>query len=257
MDSLALDRLNAISTWLNLNPGLLAVILFGATLIFGWVTGIFSALRRKPNLKVDLIDGPTFVCTYGTGEKHGDYDAHRTGVALYLKIVNIGSSPTSIMNISIGYHWHVKPFGRAWWRYRLGWYWLRDSGVALEDFQVSIGKGKKFYPFLIQTSNVSGHSAETYLEIGQGTNGVVYFEQTSSWGGCFPTAKNGRIKLKVQITDSFDRNYTSTHFVSRVTLEEARKFNPSFGKTLAQLHSQEDPFDLPTDQHGNLIPPEL
>ncbi len=256
-----LQELGAITDWLNSNQGILSVLIFFATLILGWVTGAFSALwstfRRKPNLKFELIEGPTFVCTYGTGEKHGDYDVHRTGVALYLKIVNVGSVPTSVVNVSVGYHWHVKPFGWSWWRFRLGWDWISSPGVALADFQTAIGENTKFYPFLIQTSSVSGHAAETYLNIGQATNGVVYFEQVSSWGGCFPSARNRRVKLKVQVTDSFGRKYTAKHLVNRVTLEEARRYNPSFGSTLARLNSQADPIELPTDQHGNLIPPGL
>jgi hypothetical protein len=194
--------------------------------------GYFSALRRKPRLKVKLIEGPTFICTFGTGEKHGDYDVHRTGVALYPNIINIGSAPTSIINVSVAYHWHIRSLGRQWWLYRLGWFWIQDLGVALRDFQISIGEDTKFYPFLIQMSSISNSSAETYLNVGQATNGVVYFEQTSSWGGCFPTARNGDVKIKVRIVDSFGRKHTSRHVIRKVSLQEARKFNPSFGQTL-------------------------
>lgn len=80
----------AIAKGLNDNQGVVGVTIFVATLILGWVSGIFSALRRRPKFKIGLIDGPTFVCTFLTGKKFDDYDVHRTAVALYLKIANVG-----------------------------------------------------------------------------------------------------------------------------------------------------------------------
>lgn len=98
---------NVAADWSNQNQGVLAVVLFLVTLALGWVSGIFSALRRKPKFQISVIDGPTFCCTFMLGKRHGDYEVHRTGVALYLRIANVGSAPSSIDNISIGYHWHL------------------------------------------------------------------------------------------------------------------------------------------------------
>ena len=72
--------------WANANQGVLAIALFAATIFLGWVSGIFSALRRKPKLRIRTKEGPTFIYTFGTGQKFQGYDTHRTGIALYLEL---------------------------------------------------------------------------------------------------------------------------------------------------------------------------
>lgn len=177
-----LEKMSLVADWANANEGVVALILFFLTGAFAWVSGIFSALRRKPKLRITLIDGPSFSCTFGTGSKHNDYDVHRTGIAIYLKIANVGSAATSIDNISIAYHWAIIPFMPLWWRYGIGWFWLSEQAVCLSDFQVKIGDKIKLYPFLTQRSTITGTSAGSFLEVGKMTNGVVYFEQTDSFG---------------------------------------------------------------------------
>lgn len=252
-----IEHLTPITIWLNANQGVVGVGLFLATILLGWLSGIFAALRHKPKFRISTIEGPTFVCTYGTGEKKDDFDVHRTGIALYLHISNVGSAAASIDNISVGYHWHIKPFGWLWWKYRIGWFWLHNQAVALEDFQVKIGEDTKFYPFMTQRSSISGHTADAYLEVGRSTNGVVYFEQEDSFGACFPSADNGRVKMRVGITDSFGQRHMSTLSVPRVAIAEAQRFNPSFGLTFVRLRRGSAPLDLPVDAHGNLIPPTI
>ncbi len=228
-----------MSTWLNDNQGVVGVAIFLATAIFGWASGIFSALRKRPNFKVSLIEGPTFCCTYHTGKMHGQYEAHRTGIALYLSIANVGSAASSIENISVGYHWHLRPFSLLWLKYAVGWFWLDKQAVALEDFQVAIGKNIKVYPFLTQRHHLSPAQADTFLEVGRSTNGVVYFEQAESWGRCFPSIRNGHVQLKVRIQDVFESKHTFTFKVPAVSLEEARKYCPAFGMTFLELHGEQ------------------
>ena len=179
---------------------------------------------------------------------------HRTGVALYLTIANVGTAPSSIEDISVGYHWHLRPLSVAWLKYTIGWFWLHQQTAALADFQAMIGGNIKVYPFLTQRSFFSDSKAETYLDVGRSTNGVVYFEQSDSWGGCFPSVRNGTVLLKVRIQDVFGRSHRATFRVPSVALDEARKYNPSFGKTLAELRGQELPFDakseLPLDTNA-------
>ena len=230
--------------WLNDNQGVVGVVIFAATLMLGWVSGIFSALRRKPKFKLRLIDGPTFVCTFQIGKKHGDFDVHRTGVALYIRIANVGSAASSIDQISIGYHWQVASLTKAWFRYGLGSFWLHEQSVAIQDFQVKIGENIKFYPFLTQKSIHSQVVAHSYLEPGQTENGVVYFEQADSWGGCYPISREGFTKIKVCVRDSFGGKHVARFTIPSVTLEQARKYNPSFGVTLAELRNE----PLPQDQ---------
>ena len=234
---------SVIAKWLNDNQGVAGVGVFVATIFFGWASGIFSALRRRPKFKISLIDGPTFCCTFPTGTNKGETPVHRTGIALYLAIANVGSAATSIDNISIAYHWHVRPFSLSWLRYGVGWFWLRHQTAAIHDFQVKIGENIKFYPFLTQRSIVSGVVPSTFLEVGRSENGVVYFEQPDSWGGCCPAPGNGGVRMKIALRDVFGSVHTAKFKIQSVSLEDARKYNPSFGKTFSELRNETLPHD--------------
>ena len=233
----------AVAKWLNDNQGVLGLVVFVATLSFGWLCGIFGALRRRPKLKLHLIPGPTFCCTYPTGKMHGTYSVHRTGFALYLRISNVGSAATSLENISVGYHCNIRPVSIQWLRFRIGWLWLNDQIAAIHDFQAKIGENIKIYPFLIQASILSGRTADTFLVPGQSTNGVVYFEQSDSWGGFFPVANTSGVHVKVAIRDTFGKRHTRKFTVPAVSMEQARTYNPSFGMTLAELKNEPLPHD--------------
>jgi hypothetical protein len=231
------------SKWSNDNQGVLTLAIFGVTLAFGWMSGIFSALRRKPKFRLRLIDGPTFCCTFHVGKKHKSHKVHRTGIALYLSVANIGSAASSIESVSVGYHWHLHPFSFQWLLYSVGWFWLKNHAVALDDFQASIGGNIKVYPFLLQRNNLSPSEVSTFLQVGQSTNGVVYFEQADSWGGCFPSPRNGFVTIKVCIEDVFRRKHKARFRIPFVTMEYARGYNPSFGTTLAELRGEPLPID--------------
>jgi hypothetical protein len=149
------------TSWLNANQGVVSVALFLLALIGGWVSGIFSSLRRKPDFKISYIEGPTFCCVFPTGGKHEGYDVHRTGIAIYLKIANVGSASSGIEDIHVAYHWHLEPFSIAWLKYSVGWFWLTEQTVCLSDFQVKIGENIKIYPFLTQFGILTGRKSET------------------------------------------------------------------------------------------------
>jgi len=221
--------------WINANQGLISIIIFLVTLLLGWTSGIFTTLRRKPKLKINLIDGPTFYSILTTGEKFRDHNVHRTVFALYIDIANIGSAATSIESVSIGYHWNLRPYSLNWVRYRIGWFWIHESAIALEDFRIQIGDSVKFFPFLFQRSSVSGYSTDTYLQIGQRINGVAYYEQADSWGGCQPIPFRGGTRVIVSIKDVFGRRTRRKFWIPMATLDDAKKFNPSFGETLSAL----------------------
>ena len=241
---------------LNDNQGVLAVGLFVLTILLGWISGIFKALRRKPDLKMRTLPGPTFACVFGTGKKHNGYDTHSTGIALYLRISNVGMSSTTITDVKVGYRQNISPRNIIdFLRYRSKWLYIEEQSIAISGFQVSIGENIKFYPFLIQKSVVSGESASTYLEPGRSTNGVVYFEQPESWGGYFPRSRNFSTKIKIVISDCFGKRYRHVTKIERVTLANARQYNPHFGTTSAILHGWESLIELPLDKHGNLMPP--
>jgi hypothetical protein len=239
------DLTAAFVSWLNANQGVLSVVLFIATIIIAWVSGIFTSLRRKPKFKLGLIPGPTFSCTFHTGKKFGEYDQHRTAIALYLNIANVGSASASVENVAIAYRWHVRPRWPwpplkdvwLWVRYRIFWFWLHHQAVTLTNFQVAIGENIKFYPSLFQPNTITGTKPETFLEIGRSVNGVVYFEQDESWGGCFPSPRRGHAHIKVAVMDSFGTTHIGKFWVPIVDLDAAKKYNPSFGETLPALRS--------------------
>lgn len=235
---LVVDIAVSSTKWLNENQGLVSVAIFLATLFLGWASGIFSALRRKPKFKIELIPGPTFVCVFSTGEQFNDHDVHRVGIALYLSIANCGSAASSLHELHVGYRWNLIPFTRSWLRHTLLRHWLRERTAALADFQVAIGENLKIYPFLFQANSLSFVRQETYLQPGQSVVGVVYYEQADSWGGCQPLVWHGRVRLAVRVIDVYGGKHTRTLSVPAVTLDEARKFNPAFGQTLAELQGK-------------------
>jgi len=138
----------------------------------------------------------------------------------------------------VGYHWDIHPYSWHWLRYRLGWFWLRNQTVILDDFQVDIGESIKVFPFLTQASYKMKAMPDTFLEVGRSANGVVYFEQDDSWGGCFPRIRDGRVRLKIRVQDAFGKMHTKKVWVESVSLDEARKYNKKFGGTLAELRQQ-------------------
>ena len=210
-------------------------------MIFGWVSGIFRAFRHKPDLKISLIDGPTFSCTFPTGNTFDEFDAHKTGIALYLKISNRGLASTSIDRIEVGYHWHLRPFSVKWWRYKIGWFWLHEQVTCLTDFQVEIGDQTKVYPFLLQRSYLTGLTGDSYFRSGEQHNGVVYFEQVESFGGCFPSPQNGKTRVQVRVTDTHGNAYSSKFWIPVFELEKAKVYNPKFGNSRAAFDSVELP----------------
>ncbi|MBV9549124.1 MAG: hypothetical protein JO256_05555 [Alphaproteobacteria bacterium] len=227
--------------WMNENEGVLSVGIFITTLLLGWVSGIFAALRRKPKFKIELFDGPTFSCTYWTGKTLGDDRVQRTAIALYLHITNVGSAPSSVEDISIGYHWHLLPFSKLWLRYSIGWCWLRKQAVALSDFHAYIGDQIKVFPFLTQKNSMTDIGGHTYLEPGMSTNGVIYYETGDDTGGNFPSPRNGQVKIKVKVNDAFGKGHSRVFRIPLVSLDKAREYNPSFGNTRAKLRGDELP----------------
>ncbi|NLH81033.1 MAG: hypothetical protein GX458_09370 [Phyllobacteriaceae bacterium] len=242
-----------ITSLLNQNQGVLDLAIFFVSIIIGWISGIFSSLIKRPKLKIDLIDGPTFVCTFGTGKIFNGMKEHRTAVALYLRIINAGSAPTDILNISIGYHWHISILAPVlWFKYRIFWFYLTNQTISIEDFQSKIGENIKIYPYLVQRSILENNKVDTYILPGMAINGIVYFEQSASFGGCFPSRRSGYCKVRIRITDSYGRRHSRTAFIPSVSLEQARTFNPSFGKTLSELHGDHTPVEIEVDSSGNV-----
>lgn len=239
VDQLPLD---ASADWLNANQGVLALTLFVLSAAFAYFTGIIAALRRRPVLRLSVMPGPTLFSVHSTGESHEGHDIHRVSISVYLKIANAGSAPTSIGEIHIGYHWSTVPLTKLWWKHLWKVQWVTNQTVALRDFQVALGSGGdiKVFPFLTQTSALSGRSSKTYLEVGEMTNGVVYFEQSDAFGACQPHTVKGRAAMHLRIFDAFGGVHHARVLVPKLEIGEARKFNPSFGQSLESLRQVPD-----------------
>ncbi len=222
--------LKGFKEWANDNPGFLTVIIFSTTLFLGWVTGIFKSLARRPKFKLLLSSGPTFCCTFDTGEKSNNHPTHRTAITLYLTIRNIGKAPSSFRSVRVGYHnYNLK--------YRFLWCWL-DCTPELPDFGNSVGENLRVFPFLLQQSCLHSREVPSYLREGEEATGVVYFEQEEAWGNFKPIVQNGGVKIKVSMRDVFGRKYLKTFYIPSVSIDHARKYNPEFGNFIKLLRTK-------------------
>ncbi|HBG48293.1 MAG TPA: hypothetical protein DDW90_02050 [Cyanobacteria bacterium UBA9971] len=226
-----LNHLTLIIKWCNENSGFLSLIIFAITLLLAWLTGVFEALKKQPKFKIELLNIPTFCCTFPTGNKYNAHDAHQTAISLYLNITNIGNAASSIKSIEVGYHNYT-------FKYTYLWFWLKETCI-LSDFCVDIGENTKVYPLLTQKSCLLGDSANTFLNIGQQCSGIVYFEQPEGWGGFKPRIVNNKVMIKVKIKDVFEKYHQKIFTIPVVSLEEARKYNQSFGMTYKALNDTE------------------
>jgi hypothetical protein len=104
--------------------------------------------------------------------------------------------------------------------------------ISMMDFHYMLRSGgAKFYPFLMQRSTVLPDRGDLYLPVGKSAHGVIYFEQSDAWGGCQPLVISGKTPVKVRVIDSFGGTHARRFWLPVVTLEEARKYNPSIGTT--------------------------
>jgi hypothetical protein len=221
----------------NENEGFISILLFIIALLFGWISGIFRALRRRPRIKIDIIEGPTLCTTFETGREYEGYKTHKTAISLYLNLTNIGNAPSSIGEITIGYRCVLAKFRWLgirhtirWLRDAIKWQWLEGPIVALSDFKRQIGESTLIYPFLIQATCHTEQRPETYLRVGEKVNGIVYFEQYEAYGVFCPRTKEGNTKIKVRIRDAFGKLHSSVVSVPVVSLSEAREFCDTFGE---------------------------
>ncbi len=221
--------MNEIINWSNLNSGFLSLSIFIFTLFLGWVSGIFKKLMYKPEFIIDLMQGPTFCCTFETGKKFEDKDTHRTAIVLYLSIKNIGTAPSEISRIEVGYH-------NSSFKYSFLWFWLKQT-TSLGDFGHTIGEKLRIYPFLFQQSSLLPQDIVTYLKSGQSTKGVVYFEQPESYGSFSPRIIKKKTKIKVKVYDVFNNSYSKVFLAPIVDIEYAKKFNKNFGCTLSEMEN--------------------
>ena len=221
------NMIDQVARWANENAGFVALVIAVASGVFGFIVW----LRRRPKFNTELIVGPTFVNTTETEKTYNGFPTHRTAFVLYLQISNRGRAASSIAGIEMGYH-------NFTFRHTFQWYWLQPTPIRGEVTR-DIGDSRQHFPFLLQRSTFTGENAETFLDPGKSTNGVVYFEQVASWGGWRPRRRSdGAIRVRVRIRDGFGCWHTSTHNVRYVDLDTARSFCAEFGRTYESAELQ-------------------
>jgi hypothetical protein len=228
-----MDVIHSIINWCNDNRGALSLIQLTVTIFLGWVSGIFAALRRKPKFKIRVIEGPSLCTTFETGRDFNNHKTHRTAISLYLRIANIGSAPSVIDSIRVGYHNYS-------FKHTFFWFWIEEECIILNDFQVAINdEDIKVYPFLTQASVLLPRINDNYLETGKEVIGVVYFEQEESFGGFYPRELKGLVKVKIRVLDIFGGRHYRIARIPKVSLSEAQRFNPKFGMTSESLRKKQ------------------
>lgn len=227
-----MDLVNEIIYWTNSNSGFLALILFIATIIYGWASGLISSLIKKPKLKVRFIPKMSFYSFYFTGERwfnahlNEEFDLHKTGFVLYMSIANIGNKPTSIDKISLGYYKNNLKNKHS----KKDLQWINQMHPA-DDFGIELSNGEHILiPNLRVRNRNFTNSSESFIDVGSSLIGVAYFEQLKAWGNLNPKEfKDGQIKVVVRITDVFGQAYIFKTELRNIPIEAARKHNPQFG----------------------------
>jgi hypothetical protein len=212
------------------NAGFISVIVF---IHCAKVSGLFSAIRKKPKFQIDLIEAQTFGCIFDLQRTHNGFPVNKTSFAIYLRVTNIGNAPSSIGKIRLGY---IKSDLKPLWiaskaRNRN---WIVET-ISKDDFNVNLENSEriKVIPFLKQRNRYYVNDIDTYLEVGKSRNGMVYFEQTESFGNWVPriSEKEEKTNILIEIKDAYGRKHQKSYDIKMVTPEYAFKHNPFFGQT--------------------------
>lgn len=221
-----------IVRWTNYNSGFLSLSIFFATIFLGWVSGLFSAILKKPKLQIRQIEKMSFFTFYYTGKKYRhdqtaeEFELHKTAFAVYLSISNIGNTPTSIDKIYLGYKKNTSKN-----RIFNSMVWLTHFHV-FDSFRLEFEDAVMIIPTLKAGGNrILEPDKDDYLEIGRYINGVAYFEQDDAWGNFNPKTIDDKTKVELKIVDIYGRNYSFKTILKYKSLDEAKKLNPMFGAT--------------------------
>ncbi|MDV3873360.1 hypothetical protein [Elizabethkingia ursingii] len=223
-----MERINKFIKWTNDNSGFLSVVLFFAAIIYGWVSGLFNSLIKKPKLKIRFIDKVSFYSFYMTGEKYEvnnyTHDLHKTGFVVYMSIANVGNMPTSIDKIYLGYYKNKK---YKFWNERI---WLAQWH-AIEPFKINLkNKSQIIVSTLRLKDSENDNSDKSLINIGNSIIGISYFEQETAWGNYNPIPnKDKSTNIKIRIKDIYGNNFYFKYKLKYMDLNKAREYNPNFG----------------------------
>lgn len=218
--------------WTNDNSGFLSLILFLAAILFGWFSGLFKSLIKRPKLKIRFIEKASFYCFFGTGNQYyhpelkENFDLHQTGFAVYMSIANVGNMTTSIDKIYLGYYRNSKK--KKLFAKQMNWL---AQWHTFDNFKIEYGNTTLLIPPLRVKTEFFMNKNDDTLEVGKSIVGVAYFEQEEAWGNFNPKSidKKGTIKVIIKIRDVYGRHYNFKSTLKPKSLDEARKMNSTFG----------------------------
>lgn len=222
-----------IIDWTNTNSGFVSIILFIATILYGWLSGLFNSLIKKPKLKIRFIDKLSFYSYYKTGtdyyneELNETYDVHKTGFVVYMSIVNVGNMATSIDKIYMAYY---KNKQYPWYRFIKEKVWLAQWH-SIDSFVIPI---KNERSISVKSLRIRSHefdnSNTSFINIGDSLIGVAYFEQQEAWGNFSPLPNDDiSANIIIKIEDVYGRKYKFKTKLKYMDLEKAKTYNPHFG----------------------------
>lgn len=225
-----MDYLKEIINWTNENSGFLSLVLFLATILYGWLSGLFSSLIKKPKLKVRFIPKVCFYSTFYVNEKYepkkGEvYDVHKTGFVIYTSISNIGNIPTAIDKIYIGYkkNKNFALFERNRYIWLAQWHSFTPFKTKMKNDSDLV------YPTL-RIKNFPTDNTNDYLRTGESITGTAYFEQVKAWGNFSPLPNEDKsTDIKFKIVDVYGNKFVFDYKLKYVELEKARELNEHFG----------------------------
>jgi hypothetical protein len=224
------EYINKIINWANENSGFLALILFLATILYGWLSGLFNSLIKTPKLKVRFIPKVCFYSTFYVNEKHepkkGEiYDVHKTGFVIYASISNVGNMPTAIDKIYIGYKKNKK-FN---FLERKRFVWLAQWHSFI-PFKTKMKNDSDLIFPTLRIKNFPTDNTNDYLRTGESITGTAYFEQVKAWGNFSPSPNNDKsTDIKLKIVDVYGNKFIFDYKLKYVELEKARELNEHFG----------------------------
>ena len=227
-----IEIFNYIVKWTNENSGFLSLVLFLATLVYGWWSGLWNSLNKKAKLKIRFIDKVSFYSFFHIGEKWLDkksnveYDLHKTGFAVYMSIANVGNKPTTIDKIYLGYEKN-KPKSN-WFKKDINW--LAQWHPA-EEFKMENADGTFIAVNNLRIKyNSTDNKNDDFLDVGTSTVGVAYFEQETAWGNYSPKQlEDESIEIIIKIRDIYHKEYKFRTSLKKLPIEKARKYNQHFG----------------------------
>jgi hypothetical protein len=200
----------SVIKWTNNNSGFLSLIIFIATLLFGWLSGFFASIIKKPKLKVRFINKASFYCFFETGNQYfhptlkENFDLHQTGFAVYMSIANMGNKMTSVDKIYLGYY--RNSLKRKLFNKQINWL---AQWHSLDEFKFEYECHAVIIPPLRVRTEHFIENHDDSLEVGKSIIGVAYFEQPEAWGNFNPKIidQQGTIKIKIRIKDIYGKFY--------------------------------------------------